>query len=60
MYKKDEFNECNFFEEREKRIFNSEGVHVSKQCLVARPRYGPPFAGRPMGPKGPINFYWLA
>jgi hypothetical protein len=22
--------------------------------------YGPPFAGRPMGPKGPINFYWLA
>jgi hypothetical protein len=20
----------------------------------------PPFAGRPMGPKGPINFYWLA
>jgi hypothetical protein len=22
--------------------------------------YGPPFAGRPMGPKGPINLYLLA
>jgi hypothetical protein len=73
-----------------KVAFNTDietiGRKVEGTRLVARPRYGPPwagssgvrptqgnpwvgrvlglcgppFAGRPMGPKGPINFYWLA
>jgi hypothetical protein len=55
------FNTCPHHKLTAKYALTSNAFHIDR-AMGGRVLglYGPPFAGRPMGPKGPINFYWLA